>query len=408
MVLFWFFFPFRVPGIPISTEQLVGLYAICYIVWKRIVLPKWVMSYLKWIMLLLICSMVSLICSPDPDSQPIKLLLIWVFYPFIAIYIRELILKIYNKCNLSICFKWVIVVFVTQAIISFIIFLVPPIKEIIIPFIISERSSTIQSVMDFRLIAFAKPEMQFANMAVAYGIATYIVYVQSKIAKMSTTLTASLILLFSLAGLLSGRSYAIMLVLMIGIIAIIKSHKRLSAGIIYILKISFIVAVLVSILIAWLLANGYEETYKWAFEIFINYQESGSMDMASADVMKSMYKFPDNPVTWLIGDGRLANATGGSYMSTDIGYIRYLFCWGLIGSFVFYLSQLSLFYNTFLSVKSKYVKSLAVFIIIWTFIYLSKEIYNCFCPLCLIIACENLHYSKSLRSNNLHKVVKNE
>ncbi len=387
LALFWFFFPFRIPGIPISTEQLVGVYALGYVIWHRMVLPDWVISYIKWITFIIICSLISLICSPNPDAQPIKLVIIWILYPFIALYIREVITKIYHKCNIEICFKWVIIVFVTQAIISLIIFVVPPIKEIVIPLVTSDDSSTIKSVMGFRLIAIAKPEMQFANMAVAYGIATYIVYVRSKLVKMNQIWFASLILLFSIAGLLSGRSYAIMMALMIGMIAILKCNKGIGVGFKYILKISCIIGIAVAILIAWLLANGYEETYKWAFEIFINYQESGKMDMASADVMKSMYKFPDNPITWLIGDGRLGNESGGSYMHTDIGYIRYLFCWGILGSLMVYLSQLSLFYNTFKLVSSRYVKSLAIFIIVWAFIYLSKEIYNCYCPLCLIAAC---------------------
>lgn len=66
-----------------------------------------------------------------------------------------------------------------------------------------------------------------------------------------------------------------------------------------------------------------------------------------------MVVFPDNWVTWLIGDGYAANPmdktlssfdpyyTGpvyhGFYMGTDIGYLRYIFYFGLVGTFVFSL-----------------------------------------------------------------------
>ena len=64
-----------------------------------------------------------------------------------------------------------------------------------------------------------------------------------------------------------------------------------------------------------------------------------------------MVVFPDNWVTWLIGDGYAANPmdktlsffdpyyTGpiyhGYYKGTDIGYLRYIFYFGLVGTFVF-------------------------------------------------------------------------
>ena len=55
-----------------------------------------------------------------------------------------------------------------------------------------------------------------------------------------------------------------------------------------------------------------------------------------------MYVFPDNLKTWLIGDGYFSNPynidpyftgrfVGGYYMSTDVGYLRFIFYSGLVG-----------------------------------------------------------------------------
>ena len=59
-----------------------------------------------------------------------------------------------------------------------------------------------------------------------------------------------------------------------------------------------------------------------------------------------MIVFPDNLHTWIIGDGYLENPFnrdmnyigpnfGGYYMATDIGYLRFLFYFGLIGLLLF-------------------------------------------------------------------------
>ena len=61
-----------------------------------------------------------------------------------------------------------------------------------------------------------------------------------------------------------------------------------------------------------------------------------------------MYVFPDNIKTWIIGDGYFANPGdtdpyyvgplgGAFYKSTDVGYLRFIFYFGVIGLFAFIL-----------------------------------------------------------------------
>lgn len=91
---------------------------------------------------------------------------------------------------------------------------------------------------------------------------------------------------------------------------------------------------------------------RFGFEGFFSLWETGKWQTSSNDILlKHMIVFPDNWVTWLIGDGYAANPadktlsffdpyyTGpvyhGYYMGTDIGYLRYIFYFGLVGTFVF-------------------------------------------------------------------------
>lgn len=88
--------------------------------------------------------------------------------------------------------------------------------------------------------------------------------------------------------------------------------------------------------------------FRFAFEGFFNLFESGEYSVASTDTLKSMYVFPDNLKTWIIGDGYFSNpywsdpnyiwhgeATRGYYMGTDVGYLRFIFYFGVIGLFAF-------------------------------------------------------------------------
>ena len=92
-------------------------------------------------------------------------------------------------------------------------------------------------------------------------------------------------------------------------------------------------------------ANFYHNI-RFAFEGFFSLAESGTWDVSSNEILKSMYVFPDNIKTWIIGDGYFDNPYytekyytgprwGGYYMATDVGYLRFIFYFGLIGLIAF-------------------------------------------------------------------------
>lgn len=83
---------------------------------------------------------------------------------------------------------------------------------------------------------------------------------------------------------------------------------------------------------------------RFAFEGFFNLFERGEYSVASTETLKTMYVFPDNPKTWIIGDGYFSNPywsdwtytyihqnKHGFYMGTDVGYLRFIFYFGVIG-----------------------------------------------------------------------------
>lgn len=71
---------------------------------------------------------------------------------------------------------------------------------------------------------------------------------------------------------------------------------------------------------------------RYGFEAFFNYVEKGKFSTGSTDQLNTMWVFPDNLKTWIIGDGWFNDPYSNDwYMFTDIGYLRFIFYCGLVG-----------------------------------------------------------------------------
>lgn len=80
-----------------------------------------------------------------------------------------------------------------------------------------------------------------------------------------------------------------------------------------------------------------ERILNWAFELFLNYVDSGSVETTSTDALADMYIFPSRLSTYIFGDGLFSGLYGGYYMGTDVGFLRLLFYFGIFGLFaIFY------------------------------------------------------------------------
>ena len=94
--------------------------------------------------------------------------------------------------------------------------------------------------------------------------------------------------------------------------------------------------------------ENFHDNIRFAFEGFFSLAEKGQWETNSNNILKNMIVFPDNAQTWLIGDGYIENPIGrdpyyvgptygGYYKGTDIGYLRFIFYFGIIGLFTFIL-----------------------------------------------------------------------
>lgn len=83
--------------------------------------------------------------------------------------------------------------------------------------------------------------------------------------------------------------------------------------------------------------------FRFGFEGFFSLAEKGHWETTSTNkLVESMIVFPETLKTWVIGDGYFLNAVldanylgsstkYGFYMGTDVGYLRFIFYFGIIG-----------------------------------------------------------------------------
>ena len=85
-----------------------------------------------------------------------------------------------------------------------------------------------------------------------------------------------------------------------------------------------------------------KEFMRFGFEGFFSLVETGEWQVDSNEMLKSMVVWPEELRTWIIGDGYFLNSRydpnylgdatdQGFYMGTDIGYLRFIFYFGLAG-----------------------------------------------------------------------------
>jgi len=121
------------------------------------------------------------------------------------------------------------------------------------------------------------------------------------------------------------------------------------------------------------------ERMRFGFEGFFNLVEKGRFSYTSNEKLGTMFVWPDNVKTWLVGDGYFSNPvatdahytgeiTRGYYMGTDVGYLRFIFYFGMVGLLMFSFFMLKVgqvCIRKFPHWKVLFLMLLAVHFIVW-------------------------------------------
>lgn len=145
---------------------------------------------------------------------------------------------------------------------------------------------------------------------------------------------------------------------------------------------------------------------RFGFEGFFSLVEKGRWDVHSNEILKNMYVFPDNTKTWLIGDGYFENPNvaepyyvgpnwGGYYKGTDVGYLRFIYYFGIIGlaTFAIYMYKAGrIGMNRFPLSRSLFWVILTLNYVVW--FKVSSDLFLVFALFLCIGAEENREYEQ--------------
>ena len=97
------------------------------------------------------------------------------------------------------------------------------------------------------------------------------------------------------------------------------------------------------------------EDLRFGFEGFFSLAETGKWETNSNNRLQGMFILPDNPKTWIIGDGYFDNPYTDPYYNgdnpteyykgTDVGYLRFIYYFGIIGLISFVVFFFEAFWN---------------------------------------------------------------
>lgn len=140
-----------------------------------------------------------------------------------------------------------------------------------------------------------------------------------------------------------------------------------------------------------------QDYLRFGFEGFFSLIEKGKWDVGSNNTLiEYMVVFPDNLKTWLIGDAYAMNPSDcdpnyigpifkGFYMNTDVGYLRFIFYFGIIGCFtliLFIYNVASICVERFPHYRIMFWMLLVINLIIW--FKVTTDIFVVFAPfLCI-------------------------
>lgn len=357
----------------------------------------------------------SVIWNDTPDytyATYIVSMLVWLSGAYVVI---QAIKKFHGHISVELLCNYLIVVCVAQCLIAFAMTQSPSLKAFVDSFLgstgfmgkLKDRMYGIGASLDvagsrFSVILMMIVCLLTKNSAIEkrkyvglYIIAFVLITVIGSMISRTTSL---------------GAICAIIYLLYVSRIYTLRLDSNMSY--IYVWFVGILVVMILLISYGYSTNLAFRENLRFGFEGFFSLVEEGKWDVHSNEMLRNMYIFPDNLKTWIIGDGYFDNPcdtdpyyTGtrwiGYYQNTDVGYLRFIYYFGVAGLIAFSLFMIKtgkVCMNRFASYRSLFFVILLLNFIVW--FKVSTDIFLVFALfLCLDKDDDQMAVQKSLENN---------
>lgn len=365
-----YFFPFEFTALPgVNTKMtmaVVGLMLCMYhlIRKKELIIPKELLQLSLIAFGISLMAYFSVVYNDTPDYSYVTYFIsMWVWLSA-AFVVCMLIKKVHGRISIELLCHYLIVVCVIQCIIALVIDYVPSVKSVVDTYINQDqgflnevdRLYGIGAWLDVAGTRFAACLIMIAFLAYKYRF---------ELTRSKLWLYILAYIIITIIGNMIARTTTVGNVISIVFLIFMLKPWKMEIKI-QSLKLWVNIIILVSLvvpIIGYLYTTNeqFKSLFQYGFEGFFNYVENGTWETSSTNKLKTMYVFPETFKTWIIGDGYYVNPYrldpyyvgekvyfSGYYMLTDVGYLRLIFYFGLIGmsGFIFLFTTITNFLIT--------------------------------------------------------------
>lgn len=366
ILMFLYFYTITFSFLPFSTTVIFGIFGF---LWFGLLVLQDKISFtinkhmMRFLILLISVGAVSMVSLAINSTRDIKFIS-YVFSTLAIIFASYFVIKILKKMKYELSFEFIgrliINVIFIQSIIAFSMFLIPELKELLLGLekLTADQYERVNALFEFRIFGLGASKTFMAGIYNGFGLILMAIFFRMyKFSSKQLFVFSLKFLLIFLVGMMMARTTLVGALLAISIILMPKDFKATISMVkkrFLFITLAFIVPIVIILLLmnfSSTFAMTFGRAIEYGFEMFVNYFAYGSFETDSTNELKTLYVFPTELKTYIIGDGYWAHPTdiGQYYMNTDVGYLRLIYYFGIVGLLTYLSMQMYLIVRAYKS-----------------------------------------------------------
>lgn len=350
LVTSFYYFPVKFTFLPSNTKNLLAAIGLICVIFELIKkkdfsIPRQLLILLLISSMVSIMSLVSITYNQTPDTTYatyIRSAIIWLSGAYAVAF---LIRAVHGRIDVPLMVHYLIGACLFQCVSAMLIEFIPAVRDVVDRYVMQaqdflkdvhrlygigasldvagSRFAAVLAATAFMLVS--SPQRISIGKTVFYTLSFATITVIGNMIARTTSVGALIGLAWMLLGPFVHRNE--------------KTVHSTGSGLAILSIISFLVGVCIVLYNA---SPAVRDLFRFGFEGFFSWIETGSWETDSTSRLESMLIWPEDLRTWIIGDGYfensrndpnyLGNSTNrGFYMGTDIGYLRFIYYFGIAG-----------------------------------------------------------------------------
>jgi len=352
----FYLFPFEFKFLPgMNTKMImagIGLIVLLYEITRqrKYSFHRWLTILSVWGGVVSIFGLIAIVYNDTPDmTYATYIISMWVWLSG-AYFLNYIFRRVHGAVSIVTVINYLVAVCAGQCLIALLIDVNPTVKNFVDGFV---AGSGYMGVMEDRLYGIGASldvaGIRFSAILIMIGSMIAVLSSDSNDNRLKICVYTAAFFFIALIGNMIARTTTVGVIIAIVTLQLVHYSHNKDIGLRQ-SNIAVFYAVLVialCIVVYYYNVNTrFHDNIRFGFEGFFSLVEQGEWHVHSNDILKNMIVWPEHLKTWFIGDGYIENPyytdpfylgpkIGGFYMGTDIGYLRFIYYFGIFGTLAF-------------------------------------------------------------------------